>query len=126
MNIIASAFGSIAVMFAVFQEFDPRVLLIFVAFMAVAEIFVQIRWRLNIVCPECGFDPALYAKDPEKAVQKVKLSLERRAADPQSLLRTPLNLPVLRKKPEYPLKSKMSPHSTNAAQNKGIRVSKQV
>ena len=102
-NITASALGAIAVMYALFQDLDPRAILIFVAFMAIAEIFVQIRWRLNIVCPECGFDPALYIKEPDRAAKKVKAHLEKRAEDPKSLLKSPLNLPVVRKKPMDPL-----------------------
>ena len=84
-------------MFAVFQEFDPRVLLIFVAFLAIAEIFVQFRWRLTIVCKHCGFDPVLYLKDSEKAVAKVKLRLDQRQKDPASLLAEPLQIPKLPK-----------------------------
>ena len=84
-------------MFAIFQEFDPRVMLIFVAFLATAEIFVQIRWRLTIVCKYCGFDPVTYVKDTEKAVARVKLRLDQRQKDPASLLAEPLDLPKISK-----------------------------
>jgi len=103
LNIVASALGSLIFMAALFQGFDPRVLFIFVVFLAVSEIFVRLRWRLNIVCPECGFDPALYIKEPDRAAKKVKAHLEKRAEDPKSLLKSPLNLPVVRKKPTDPL-----------------------
>lgn len=114
-NIIAAAFGSIILMFVLFQNFDPRVTLIFVGFLALAEMFVQIRWRLNIVCQECGFDPALYIREPNKAVEKVKLHLEKRAQDPQNLLRPRLKLPVLSK-----------PSEKEKQGVKGSRISKQV
>jgi len=94
-DIAASILGSGAVMFAIFQEFDPRVLLIFVAFLAIAETFVQIRWRLTIICKHCGFDPVLYIRDSEKAVIKVKLRLEQRHRDPTSWLAEPLQIPKL-------------------------------
>jgi hypothetical protein len=96
-DIFASALGAGAVMFAVFQEFDPRVMLIFVAFLAIAETFVQIRWRLTIVCKHCGFDPVLYIKDSEKAVVKVKARLDQRQKDPASWLAEPLQIPKLPK-----------------------------
>jgi hypothetical protein len=97
MDILGSALGAGVAMFAIFQEFDPRVMLIFVAFLGVAEIFVQIRWRLTIVCKHCGFDPVLYLKDSEKAVVKVKTRLEQRQRDPASMLAEPLQIPKLSK-----------------------------
>lgn len=96
-EIAGSALGSVAFMFVVFQEFDPRALLTFVAFLAVSETFVQLRWRLTIVCKYCGFDPVLYIKDTTKAVAKVKAHLEQRKRDPATMLSTPLNLPKLSK-----------------------------
>ncbi len=84
-------------MFAIFQEFDPRVMLIFVAFLALAETFVQLRWRMTMTCKFCGFDPVLYLKDTEKAVAKVKIRLDQRQKDPASWLAEPLQLPKLSK-----------------------------
>ena len=84
-------------MFIVFQEADPRALLLFVAFLAVSETFVQIRWRLTIACKYCGFDPVLYLKDTAKAVAKVKMHLDQRKFNPASLLASPLQLPTLSK-----------------------------
>lgn len=96
-DILASALGAGAVMFAIFQEFDPRVMLIFVAFLALAETFVQLRWRMTMTCKFCGFDPVLYLKDTEKAVAKVKIRLDQRQKDPASWLAEPLQLPKLSK-----------------------------
>jgi len=96
-EIAGSALGAVAFMYVAFQEYDPRVLLIFVAFLAVAETFVQLRWRLTIVCKYCGFDPVLYLKDTTKAVAKVKIRLEQRQYDPATLLASPLQLPTLSK-----------------------------
>ncbi|MEZ0391538.1 MAG: hypothetical protein ACAH59_04940 [Pseudobdellovibrionaceae bacterium] len=96
-DIIGSALGAITFMFIVFQEADPRALLLFVAFLAVSETFVQIRWRLTIACKYCGFDPVLYLKDTAKAVAKVKMHLDQRKFNPASLLASPLQLPTLSK-----------------------------
>jgi hypothetical protein len=93
-HIIAAALGAVLVMLAFWQEFDPRVTVIFVIFLAVAEAFVQLRWRLSVPCKQCGFDPVLYKKRPEVAAEKVKVHLQRRREDPRYLLATPLNLPV--------------------------------
>jgi hypothetical protein len=97
MDILGAALGSAVAMLAIFQEFDPRALLIFVAFLAVAETFVQIRWRLMMVCRHCGFDPVLYLKDSSVAAAKVKMRLERRKEDPATLLSRPLRLPQISK-----------------------------
>ena len=97
-NIAGAGLGSAAIMLAIWQEFDPRVLFVFVVLLAIAEIFVQIRWRLNMVCQHCGFDPVLYLKDHERAAQKVKLHLEQRRNDPISIFRSPLHLPKISQK----------------------------
>ena len=84
-------------MFAAFQEFDPRVLLIFVVFLALSEVFVQIRWRLTMTCQYCGFDPILYLKDSQLAALKVRKHLDHRKEDPTALLARPLHLPTISK-----------------------------
>ena len=97
LDIAASAVGSLTIMYAVFQEFDPRVLLLFVAFLAISETFVQVRWRLAIVCKYCGFDPVLYMRDTQKAAAKVKVRMDQRKNDPATLLAPPLQLPKISK-----------------------------
>lgn len=76
-------------------EFDPRVFIVFVICLAAAEIFVQLRWRMSVICQKCGFDPVLYAKSPSLAASKVKEQLERRKQDPRYLLSGRLNLPTI-------------------------------
>lgn len=95
MNLIASALASIVVMFALWQEYDPRVIVVWVIGLAISEVFIKIRWRLSVVCRQCGFDPVLYLKQPEVAAQKVKEQLELRRQDPKYLLAKPLNLPAI-------------------------------
>ncbi|MCB9026839.1 MAG: hypothetical protein H6625_11010 [Bdellovibrionaceae bacterium] len=65
-------------MFIIWQTFEPVVLVFFVIYLAIAEVFIQIRWRLSVVCPHCSFDPVIYIKNPELACQKVKNRLDLR------------------------------------------------
>lgn len=95
MNVLGSVLASVVVMFALWQEFDPRVTVVFVVCLAFAEVFVKIRWRLSVVCRVCGFDPVLYLKDPNTAAEKVKAQLDMRKQDPKYLLAKPLNLPAI-------------------------------
>lgn len=71
-----SVFVAALMMFIIFQEFHPSVLGIAAFNAIVAEVFIQIRWRLSIPCPHCGFDPVLYLKNPDKASEKVKWTIE--------------------------------------------------
>lgn len=68
--------ASLVVMMGVWQAIDARVLVLFVFCLAIAELFIQIRWRLTLACPFCGFDPVLYIKDPQQAAAKVRVKLE--------------------------------------------------
>lgn len=81
-------------MMAIWREYDPRVMIVFVVCLAIGEVFVQIRWRMAVQCKHCGFDPVLYKKAPDVAAEKVKIHLQRRKKDPQFLLAPPLNLPA--------------------------------
>lgn len=98
--------ASIVVMFALWQEYDPRVMIVIVVCLAISEVFVKIRWRLSVVCRLCGFDPILYVKDPELAAQKVKFQLDQRKEDPKYLLAKPLNLPAIPAEKAKALQSK--------------------
>ena len=63
-------------------------------FLLFAELFLHLRWRISIVCHECGFDPVLYKVNPQKAAEKVRIQLERRRQDPRTYLKPPLKIPV--------------------------------
>lgn len=106
MNVLASLMASIVIMFAIWREFDPRAIIAFVICLAISETFVQIRWRLAVVCRTCGFDPILYVRNPEAAASKVKLQLDVRKEDPKYLLSKPLNLPAISAKKAEALQSK--------------------
>lgn len=78
------------------QDLDARVFIYFIAFLAVAELFIVLRWRMALRCPHCGFDPIIYAKNPEEAAGVVRLHLERRKNNADLLLARPLDLPKRR------------------------------
>lgn len=104
-------------MYAIWQDFDPRVMIVFVVCLAFSEAFIKLRWRLSMFCSQCGFDPVLYIKHPNKAAEKVKAHLDRRKEDPKYLLARPLNLPAL-----SPEQAKLA----HAREKKGSLVSKQI
>ena len=81
------------------QDFDPRAVVLFAVGLGISEMFIIFRWRMSIACPHCGFDPVLYKKTPEKAALRVKQHLEMRRLDPLSAFSPPPKLPVLRKSP---------------------------
>lgn len=76
-NILLVLLASCLLMVVFWQSFDPKVFILFSVFLFLSEVFIQIRWRLSVTCPYCGFDPVVYVKDKEKASQKVKLQLKR-------------------------------------------------
>ncbi len=82
-NVLLSVLASVLVSLIFWQGFDPRLIVIFSLSLMLAEIFVQVRWRLGLSCPHCGFDPVLYLKNPESAALRVKLFFEGRQSDPR-------------------------------------------
>ncbi len=94
----SSLAASLALMFLVFQDFDPRFLVFFAIALACAEIFIRVRWRVTVACARCGFDPVLYKRDPARAAAKVKALLDSRREDPLAALAPPPKLPVIVRK----------------------------
>jgi hypothetical protein len=127
LNLFAAAVAAVVSMYAVWQEFDPRVIFIYVVYLAFAEVFVQIRWRLNLVCKECGFDPILYMKEPSLAAERVKEKLERRKEDPATLFKPPLQIPKITKERAEALKLVEKNQKMNSKKaNRGRLLSKQI
>lgn len=114
-------------MYSIWGTFDPRVIFIWVLFLAIAETFLQLRWRLTITCRECGFDPVQYLKDPQLAAAKVKAHLERRKEDPVNLFKKPLNLPGLSLQQKTDIETREK-EALNLAQQKkkGKLISRQI
>lgn len=97
-DVFLSVVVSLLLSFIVWQDFDPRLAIFFVASVAVSELFVVFRWRFSIACPKCGFDPVLYKKNPELAALRVKAYYGERMEDPMSIFAPPPKLPVLIRK----------------------------
>lgn len=95
-DIALAMLSSFLLMAILFRDLDARVFILFVFCLAAGEIFVQVRWRVSLMCPHCGFDPVLYNRSPQVAAEKVKLHLEKRRNDPNVLLARPLNIPFRR------------------------------
>jgi len=106
---------SLAFSFVIWREYNPKSLMFAVVAMMTAEIFVRIRWRMHITCRNCGFDPVLYVKDPNRAASLVREFIDRRNRDPEFLLRAPLNLPP-----------RPTPQSDGKGTRPGARVSQRI
>jgi hypothetical protein len=106
MNLLASLAAAGVFMMLMWQQWDPRSIIAFVMCLAISEAFVKIRWRLSMVCRQCGFDPVLYLKDVDAACLKVQEHMDRRRQDPKYLLSKPLNLPAITAKKANALQNK--------------------
>jgi len=94
-NFVMSMLFGAVMTFIVFQEFDPRGILFVILGLVVSEYFIQMRWRMSIMCKSCGFDPVVYLKNPTMAAEKVKSFMDMKKQDSQYLLARPLNLPSI-------------------------------
>jgi len=101
---------AITIMYLALQSFDPRVVIFFVLALISAETMIHFRWRLSLVCQQCGFDPILYKRAPEKAALKVKARLDLRKENEEALFSAPLNIPTRKIKKEASLGGKLSRH----------------
>ena len=84
----------VVITFAVFKSFDPRGLFFVGLLLVTGEAFSQIKWRTAMVCRNCGFDPVIYVRSPDQAGLKIKAFLEKRADNPDFLLRPPIPRPA--------------------------------
>jgi hypothetical protein len=90
-NVVMALVFALVTTFAFFGEPDARGLGLFCLFVVGAELFVYLRWRLNIVCNLCGFDPVLYKKSPDMASERVREFFKEQMDNPEFLLsRSPL------------------------------------
>lgn len=80
--------------FIFWQRLDPRSLVLFVISLMLIEASVLLRRRMDVTCPQCGFDAHLYLKNQEAACEKVKKHLALRLEDPDVWLgkRPPLKM----------------------------------
>lgn len=96
VHVFASLICALLLTLLFFHEIDPRGFYFFIFSMTLAEVFLRIRWRIHIVCSQCGFDPVLYLKEPAKAAQRVKTHLDRRQKSADFLLAPQINLPTIK------------------------------
>ncbi len=89
MNVLYSALLALLLMFIFWQGLDGRVFLFFLIHLVLAEAFIQIRWRLSLPCPRCGFDPVLYVQSPDRAAKRVSQFLDRQRQRADYYLRRP-------------------------------------
>ncbi len=97
VEVLFCLIGSVLLSLLFWQKFDFKILTLFGILVCILEFFCQLKWRVSIMCSQCGFDPVLYLKDKDKAVLKIKAHLQKRKEDPRVLLsKNPkLNLPAL-------------------------------
>lgn len=86
LDFATALFMSALIMWSRWQELNPKAIGIFVAIVMFMEVFIQLRYRLNLTCQYCGFDPVLYKKDPESAAKRVKIHMDQMRLDPDFLL----------------------------------------
>src|SRR5689334_5737281 len=47
-NVILTAIASLLAMYVIWQKLDAKVTIVFVIFLSLAELFVELRWRLSM------------------------------------------------------------------------------
>lgn len=82
-NVLGSALLSGAVSMAFFGQTDPRGIVLFCLLCVLGEMFVFMRWRVNIVCKMCGFDPVLYKRSPPRAAARVREFFQEQVKNPK-------------------------------------------
>lgn len=93
LNILAALAGAMAFNYLFRHQIDPIVGVIFIGNLFVIETAIQIRWRMSLICHECGFDPVIYKRNPELACQMVKNKIDIRKSDTIKTTFYPLMLP---------------------------------
>ncbi len=96
-QVLGSLILTVSFMWGMWGDWNATAIPLLLMSLFLGELSLHFRWRLALICRQCGFDPLIYRKSPEKAAQKVKLFLERRKTDPKFLLAPPIRLPKQRK-----------------------------
>jgi hypothetical protein len=94
VDVTGLVFLGIICTYAVYKNLDPRGLFFVIILLLAGEAFAQAKWRVSMICSNCGFDPIVYVRSPEQAGLKVKAFLDKRADSPEHLLRPPVVLPL--------------------------------
>lgn len=128
LHILFSLIISMFFMWSYWQTWDLRAGLVFLTCVSFMEILVHFRWRLSLLCRQCGFDPLLYLKNPNLAAEQVKLYLERRKNDPAFLTAPAVKIPTRSAKLKVQLNEKSRALSVAEMKraNKGNLVSRSI
>lgn len=92
-HIILSTLFTLCFMWGYWGHWHLQAIPILLLSLFLSELLLHFRWRLALICRQCGFDPLIYKKNPEKAAMKVKLFLLNRKNNPHFLLAPALRLP---------------------------------
>lgn len=95
-NVINCLALSLLLMLLIWQNWNPKIIPVFVVLLGINHFSIQWKWRISLNCPHCGFDPLLYLTDRPRVVQKVKTTIENRHNDNQNGLNFPLPVEVER------------------------------
>lgn len=96
LNTAGACVGALALNYVFSRQIEPIAFVIFVVNLFAIELALQIRWRMSLICHECGFDPVIYKRSPEAACQMVKEKIEQRKTNPIKTIFFPLSLPKRR------------------------------
>lgn len=96
LNIFGALVGAMALNFIFRHQVDPIVFVIFIANLFVIELALQVRWRMSLICHECGFDPVIYKRNPAAACEMVKAKMDLRKTNAIKTTFFPLELPKRR------------------------------
>ena len=93
MDVLGLVFLGNVCTYATIKSLDIRGILIVGVLLILGETFSQFKWRLSMICRNCGFDPVIYVRNPEQAGLKIKAFLDKRSESPEHLLRLPVIMP---------------------------------
>ncbi len=93
INMLVAFICAAAINYIFTHDIDFRVGVIFIANLFVIELALKIRWRMSVICHECGFDPVIYKRNPELMSKMVKAKTDTRRLDPVKSLFFPLTIP---------------------------------
>lgn len=102
LHVFLSLMVAVFFMWSFWGQWNAQAIPLFLICLFLGEVLMHFRWRLALICRQCGFDPLIYQKSHRRAAEKVRLHLERRKSDPRFLLAPPLQLPKQRKEASYP------------------------
>lgn len=88
LDVGAAAFLFFLVSMLIWKRPEPRGILLWIAGIIVADFVVNIRWRLGLACPHCGFDPLLYKKNAKAAAERVRQFYQTRKERPDFFMRS--------------------------------------